>query len=313
MAVSPIYLESLKTYEQFAGGDSLFQRAIDQFHLRDFYGKRPFESVKRKVLKVLTVRNTRILEVAVTLPDPRKAQALAEFLAKATVDLNRSLVSDGDQDLLQGITQQEREMRASLDAIEASWARVLSEEPVADLQAAMSKASELRTTLQQQILNTQLEIADAAERQKTASAAEQAEARKESANAGARLAEMRNQLREIEGQSKDREKLLAVRMAHRDKLEADRKAGQTALAGIETRLREARGDAGYRGERLKIIDPGIVPERPSSPNMPLNVAAALLLGLVLPILYLTLEMNYQEYRISERRNVYRTTAKARDE
>ena len=48
------------------------------------------------------------------------------------------------------------------------------------------------------------------------------------------------------------------------------------------RLREARGDAGYRGERLRIIDPGIVPERPSSPNLPLNLVAALLLGLVLP-------------------------------
>ena len=55
-----------------------------------------------------------------------------------------------------------------------------------------------------------------------------------------------------------------------------------------------RGDAGYRGERLQIIDPGIVPERPSSPNLPLNLAAALLLGLVLPVLYFTLEMSYQE-------------------
>jgi uncharacterized protein involved in exopolysaccharide biosynthesis len=61
---------------------------------------------------------------------------------------------------------------------------------------------------------------------------------------------------------------------------------------VENRLREARGDAGYRGERLKIIDPGIVPERPSSPNLPLNLAAALLLGLVLPIVYFTLEMNF---------------------
>ena len=34
MAVSPIYLESLKTYEQFASGDSLFQKAIEQFDLR---------------------------------------------------------------------------------------------------------------------------------------------------------------------------------------------------------------------------------------------------------------------------------------
>ena len=45
-----------------------------------------------------------------------------------------------------------------------------------------------------------------------------------------------------------------------------------------------------------MIDPGIVPERPSSPNLPLNIAVAMLAGLVLPILYLTLQMNFQERR-----------------
>jgi uncharacterized protein involved in exopolysaccharide biosynthesis len=43
-----------------------------------------------------------------------------------------------------------------------------------------------------------------------------------------------------------------------------------------------------------------VPERPSSPNLSLNLAAALLLGLVLPVLYLTLEMSYREQRAGAR-------------
>jgi uncharacterized protein involved in exopolysaccharide biosynthesis len=154
------------------------------------------------------------------------------------------------------------------------------------------------------MLNTQLEIADAAERQKNASAAEQIEAAKESVNAGARLEEMRKQLQSLDAQSQEREKLLAARLTHRDKLDADRKAAQTALAAIETRLREVRGEAGYRGERLRVIDPGVVPERPSWPNIPLNVMAALLLGLVLPTLYLTLELNYQEGRVNARRGVF---------
>src|SRR6266581_999994 len=46
MAVSPIYLESLKTYEQFAAGDSLFQKALEKFGLREG----PIESVKKRVL-----------------------------------------------------------------------------------------------------------------------------------------------------------------------------------------------------------------------------------------------------------------------
>src|SRR4051812_22593036 len=46
MAVSPIYLESLKTYERFAASDSLFQKAAAKFGIT----AHPIESVKRRVL-----------------------------------------------------------------------------------------------------------------------------------------------------------------------------------------------------------------------------------------------------------------------
>ena len=313
MAVSPVYLESLKTYEQFASGDSLFQQAIDQFGLRSKLGARPLESLKNRVLKVGLVRNTRILEISGTLPDAHQAQALAQFLAESTVKLTRSMAAEGDQDLLRGIEQQERQNRQRLNEIENAWAQSLSNEPMNQLQSDMKSAAELRSSLDQQVLSVEQEIADAAEREKQAAGSELAEIRKETGNARARLDEMRKQLQALDRQNVEREKLLATRMAHRDKLEADRKAGQAALTAIQTRLREAQGDAGYRGERLRIIDPGIVPERPSSPNLPLNVAAALLLGLVLPILYLTLQMGYQEQRAGGRRSVFHAVSKARDE
>jgi uncharacterized protein involved in exopolysaccharide biosynthesis len=313
MAVSPIYLESLKTYEQFASGDSLFQKAIDKFDLRGSLGARPIESLKKRVLQVGLVRNTRILEISATLPDARKAQALAQFMAESTVRLTRSMVSEGDQDLVQGIEQQERETRERVQEIEKAWAQSLSSEPMAQLQSSLESAAELRASLQQQVLSAELEIADAAEREKQGVASDVGEIRKEASNARARLDEMRKQLQAMDRQNADREKLLATRLAHRDKLEADRKAGQAALTAAEARLREAKGDAGFRGERLRIIDPGVVPERPSSPNPPLNLAAALLLGLVLPILYLTLQMSYEEQRASGRRSVFHAVSKARDE
>jgi capsule polysaccharide export protein KpsE/RkpR len=171
----------------------------------------------------------------------------------------------------------------------------------------------LRATVQQQVLSAELEIADAAEREKQDSPARQLETRKEAANARARLEEMRRQLQALDRQSTGREKLLAQRIARRDSLEADRKAAQAALAAVEGRLREARGDAGYRGERLKIIDPGILPERPSSPSFSLNVLAAMLLGLVLPITWFTLEMSYQEQRSRGRRSVMQPVARAGNE
>ena len=66
MAVSPIYLESLKTYEHFADqrqpvseGGAAVRTCTDG----------PIESLKRRVLQVQLVRNTRILEISATLPD----------------------------------------------------------------------------------------------------------------------------------------------------------------------------------------------------------------------------------------------------
>ena len=85
------------------------------------------------------------------------------------------------------------------------------------------------------------------------------------------------------------------------------------IHGTIPELFATRGESGFRGERLKVIDPGIVPERPSSPNLPLNVAVALLVGLVLPVLYFTLQMNYQERRASLARGGFRALGKARDE
>jgi uncharacterized protein involved in exopolysaccharide biosynthesis len=300
MAVSPIYLESLKTYEHFATSDSLFQKAVRQFGLTGS----SIESLKRRVLQAQLVRNTRILEISITLPDPKKAQALAAFLAESTVETNRASVSESDQDLLRGIEQQARELRARLQEIDASWAKAVAAEPLEGLKSAMDQSAESRAKIEEQIQSAQLELADLGNA---------AESRQQEASARARLTELRKQLQDVDRQAAEREKLLATRQAHRDQLDAERKAAQAALAAVETRLRDARGETGFRGERLKIIDPGIVPERPSSPNLPLNIAAALLAGLVLPILFLTLQMSFQERRVAVARTTFRTVAKARDD
>jgi polysaccharide biosynthesis transport protein len=307
MAVSPIYLESLKTYERFADSDSLFQKAVLQFGLHGG----PIESLKRRVLQVQLVRNTRILEISATLPDAKKAQALARFLAESTVEINRASVSESDQDLMRGIEQQARDLRAKLQEADASWAKAVAAEPLLGLQAAMEQAAELRSKIEEQAQSVELELADLTERAKNAAGA--GDWQQQESNARARLLQLRKQLEDLDRQSAERERLLATRQAHRDQLDAERKAGQTALAAMEARLRDARGETGFRGERLKLIDPGIVPERPSSPNLPLNIAAALLAGLILPILFLTLQMSFQDRRAALTRTTFRTVAKARDE
>jgi len=78
----------------------------------------------------------------------------------------------------------------------------------------------------------------------------------------------------------------------------------------------AGGERGSRipwVRRLQVIDPGHrAGRKPSSPNIPLNAAAALLLGLVLPILYLTLQMGLPgTARQRTFENVFHTVSKAR--
>jgi len=299
MAVSPIYLESLRTYERFATAGGLFQKAMERFGLRQLLGNRPIESLQKSVLRVEIVRNTRILEIAATLPDPQRAQALARFVAEETVEMNRAVVTEGARDLVEAVAQEERRARERLQETDAAWSRMLTDEPVDALQSDLAVSSDLRSSLQQQIANTELEIAESADRARGVPASMGPGA------SHARLQELQRQLHALDRQEAEQQKRLAQRLADRDKLGSERKSVETALAAMEQRLGEARGESGYRGERLRIIDPAIVPERPSSPNLPLNLAAALLLGLLLPVIYLTLEMSYQEQRAGSRRGEFR--------
>jgi len=304
MTLSPIYLESLKTYERFATAGGLFQKAAERFGLRQLLGSRPIESLQKSVLRVEIVRNTRILEIAATLPDPQRAQALARFLAESTVEMNRTIVTEGAQDVVEAVAQEERRAQERLRETDAAWSRVLTTEPLDALESDLATAAGLRSDIQQRIASAELEIAESADH------ARRANASMAPSTSHARLQELRRQLHELDRQEAEQQKLLAQRLADRDKLESERKAAEAALAAMEQRLGEARGESGYRGERLRIIDPAIVPERPSSPNLPLNLGAALLLGLLLPVVYFTLEMSYQEQRAGSRRGEFRAVAES---
>ncbi|MGO9230015.1 MAG: hypothetical protein ACLQKA_12520 [Bryobacteraceae bacterium] len=304
MSLSPIYLESLRTYERFATAGGLFQKAVDRFGLRKLLGNRPIESLQKSVLRVEIVRNTRILEISVTLPDPKRAQALAQFLAEETVGMNRAVVTEGARDLVEAIAQEERRARARLHETDAAWSHALADEPLDALQSDLAVAADLGSNLQQEIANAELEIAESAERARQVPASIGPHASR------ARLQELQRQLLALDRQEAEQQKLLAKRLADRDKIGSERNSAEVALTAMEQRLGEARGESGYRGERLSIIDPAIVPERPSSPNLPLNLAAALLLGLLFPIVYLTLAMSYQDQRAGQRRGEFRAVAES---
>src|ERR1700734_2904537 len=119
-AVSTVYLESLKTYELLATNDQLFLRAAGQFHLRD-QDDSPIESLKRRVLKVDKLRDTRALQISVTLPDPVASQAVAQFIADGAVELSRAGGKEAEEATIDDAAKAADMMQARLNGAQTAW------------------------------------------------------------------------------------------------------------------------------------------------------------------------------------------------
>src|SRR5262249_2952452 len=146
------------------------------------------------------VRNTRVMEISATLPDPRKAQAVAQFVAESTASLNRSLASEGDQDLIQGIENEQEQARGRLGGGGARWAQLQTSEPVQELQSAMESSAELRAKLVDELLGAQAELAGAAAREKQAAGDELAQIRREEGETQSRVNELRREIDDVDKQ-----------------------------------------------------------------------------------------------------------------
>ena len=71
VAVSPIYLESLKTYEQFADSDSLFRTAVDRFALASAWHLTPAAIAARATALLGPVRGVPGIVVQPATGGPR--------------------------------------------------------------------------------------------------------------------------------------------------------------------------------------------------------------------------------------------------
>src|SRR5712671_4919284 len=153
-AVSPIYLESLRSYELFASSDDLFLKAVQRFGLRR--DSTPIDRLKKSMLKVEMPRNTRILEIHATLPDPKTAHALALYIAEETVKLNQAMTREGDQELVADAEKQAVEARRRLRTIEQAWSDATTRAPVEPLQAEIESDRRLGSTLQREFAESEV-------------------------------------------------------------------------------------------------------------------------------------------------------------
>lgn len=299
-SVSPMYLESLKTYEQFAASDSLFAQAASKFHLQDGGQSRSIESLKKQVLRVTKLRDTKILEIHATLPEPKLAQSFVQYLAEQAVALSRNENSASDRDLMESASRQleDAERRFDLAKTNRNQDNFRS---VTSLQTETDANVDLLAKLQQTLAESKADLAGYEER-------ERANASPGARNAAgdpdashqvlreerARVANLSRQVQDLQSSIANSSASLSVLISHREDLDAEVKMARTAYEAAANRVGEMRAATGTRDDRLRIIDRGIVPQRPSSPNIPLNLLVSALVALVASTVYLSLVFAYRQ-------------------
>ena len=314
-AISANYLASLKTYVHLASSDNLFKQAVEKWEVREPDDSGALSSLKKSILEVKIPRDTKVMEVSITLRDPEKAHALALYVAQQTVELSQSANVAGDQEQTAQIENLLAAARKRAEEADHQSMELARSSPAGGLPAELEALVEARFTVQQDVLLAEVRIAELAARQRrleTPADDERSkqldEVRLSREDTEIRLKLRRSQLEDLDRQIVSKRLTLATRSAQHRSLESERTSAWAAVEAAQTRLAQARATVAARGERLQVIDPGVVPEQPSSPNIPLNLMAALLLGLVLSVLYLTLEFSYGQRKAESMRRSLRVAS-----
>ncbi|HLW76599.1 MAG TPA: hypothetical protein VKS01_06425, partial [Bryobacteraceae bacterium] len=261
ITVSPVYFESLRAYETLASSDTLFERALDKFHLR---GAASIETLKRRILKVTKIKDTKILEIAATLPDPRQAQAMAQFIAEQTVSLNLSTSLANDRDLLSNAIARTAEAQKQLNQEQAAWRDFSARNPYESLRAELEALSASQEKLQADLVDARV-------------------------NGPAwRVQNFEKQQADLTSQIQAKARQLSDRDALAQQFDQKIRSLQTTYDAVAKMQQEAEASMGMRVERLRVVDPGVVPERASFPNVPLNVLLAIAVAFIASLTLLTL-------------------------
>jgi tyrosine-protein kinase Etk/Wzc len=262
----------LKTYELLATNYQLFMRAVGQFHLRD-QDESPIESLKRRVLKVDKPRDTRVLQLSVTLPDPRTAQAVAQFIAEGAVALSRSGGMEADEAMIEDAAKAAETAKARLNEAETAWQKAAGAHSADALRSEVSDDSDLKSHAEEQLLDEETDPSD------------------DSRKSRARSEILKRRIGELTQAIDQKSAALAQQTVREDNLAAALTSARTAYEAASQRLTDFRVNEGSRTERLRVVDPSIIPQRPSSPNVPLILIGAASLALFGSLLYLTLSFS----------------------
>ena len=283
LVISPVYMDSLKTYALLASGNELFAETVDALGLRDAEHPEPLDGLKQSILEIEIPHHTRVLMIRVTLEDPEMAQALAEGLAAATVRRNQELNAKSDEARTAVARAVRDEAVRLLREREKAIAELSKNAPLTGLPQEFEALVETRAKIRERLLYTEVRRSElsAGNSKRASSAADEPEQ-------PIRITQLREQLAALDDEVRAMRFAIASRASSAAALEAERDAALETLSTAESRLLHETAMESVRGERLQIIDRGVIPGRPSSPRVGLNVLTAVGLALVLALLYVSL-------------------------
>ncbi|HLH42252.1 MAG TPA: Wzz/FepE/Etk N-terminal domain-containing protein [Bryobacteraceae bacterium] len=275
ISLSPVYLESLKSYETFAASDSLFAKAAEKFQLDR--SRASLESLKDRVLRVEKLKDTKLLQISVTLPDPRKAQAVVQYLAEETVALDNRIARSGDRELLADAERQldaaRRRMeqaRTALEALAPAGAESAFESEIQSLASAKGR-------LEEQRVDAASLVAENVARGEESSIQQ----------ARARVSVLEEGLAALQKNLDAKSAALAAYRERRRRANDDLVNAQETFNTAQKREYDVYNVVTFRTGQLRVVDPGIVPQKPSFPNLPLAVLSAAILSAGACLIWLT--------------------------
>jgi len=196
------------------------------------------------------------------------AQQFVNYVAEEeTVKLSRGESVATDREVIAKRNVKRRRLSSALIGHNSAGPQNAVREPSGALQAQIESDVDLASKVHQSLIDARSDIAEYQEKPDFA---------RELPGLRARRPSLKREAWSWKKGIEQKSAVASQRSAERQKLEVELKMAQTASESMAARLRICAQPPETRGERLRVIDPGIVPQRPSSPNVPLNVFAALL-------------------------------------
>jgi hypothetical protein len=207
------------------------------------------------------------------------------------VKLSHQAGAGVDREMIDKAEQGLGAWRGKRDEAAKAYAEFVARTPVEPLQVEVDSTLAVASRVLRDEMDADADVEDYAAREKALAsdpreADEYRRMGQEVAVRKVRAAVLHRQSRDTQSSLSAKGAELSRRIATRSSLEMALKLAQAGMEQEEKHVRDLQDAAGGRGDVLTIIDPGFLPQRPSSPNVMLNAVVAVSVAGVLSVLFL---------------------------